>query len=152
MIEKVTLVTLHATAAAAAQLTGNGNAAAVGNAQDIYVVAEIDKGDAAALTLTPQRNDAAGTGWIAIANNMRIWQAASTAVSDTLVRATDAVAYTSAAADTILRVVLKINPDSLGLHTGAGTNPITQIRVVVAGGHANDRGSVTAYLVPRYKP
>lgn len=152
MIEKVRPMTLHATAAAGAQLTGNGSAIDITNAQDIYIVAEIDKGDAAAITLTPQRNDAAGTGWIALANNFKMWQAANVAVSDTLVRDTDDVAYASGAVATDHRVVMKINPDSLGLHTGAGTNPITQIRVVVAGGHANDRGSVVAYIVPRYKP
>lgn len=150
MIEKVIPVTFHAIADA--QLTGNGTAQDVDNAHDIIVVCEFSKGDAAALTITPQRDDAAGTGFIALANNAKIWAATNLAASDTLVRQTDAVAFNTGAVATAHRVVFKINPDSLGLHTGAGTNPITQIRMVIAGGHADDRGCVTGYLMPRYMP
>jgi hypothetical protein len=150
MIEKVIPVTLHAIADA--QLNGNGSAADASNAHDIVIVAEFSKGDAAAKTFTLQRDDDAGTGFIAIANNAKIWVAADLATSDTLVRQADAVLFNTGAVATAHRLVMKVNPDSLGLHTGAGTNPCTQLRCVVAGGHADDRGSVTAYLMPRYKP
>lgn len=150
MIQKVIPVTLHAIANA--QFTGNGSAAAVGNAHDIVVVCEFSKGNAAALTLTPQRDDAAGTGFIALANNAKIWSSADVTVSDTLVRQADAVTFNTGAVATTHRVVFKINPDSLGLHTGGTNAPCTRIRIVVAGGHANDRGKATAYLVPRYMP
>lgn len=150
MIQKVTPITLHAIANA--QLNGNGSAAAIGNAHEVTIVAEFSKGDAAAKTFTIQRDDAAGTGFIAIANNAKIFVAVDLATSDTLVRQADGVAYATGAVATAHRLVIKVNPDSLGLHTTSGA-PCTSIRVVVAGGHANDRGSVTVYLAPiRYKP
>jgi hypothetical protein len=152
MIQKFRAYTMHACRAAAVRLEGVGSAVDVTNAQDITIVAEINKGDATAIVLTPQRDDAAGTGFIALANNVKIFAAADVDTSDTLVRGADAVAYTSGAVNTTHRVVMRINPDSLGLHTGAGTNPITQIRVNITGGHADDRGSVTCYITPRYKP
>jgi hypothetical protein len=150
MFEKVRAFTLHAVANA--QLNGNGNALSVNNAQDIIIVAEFSKGDGAAKSFTLQRDDAAGTGFIALANNAKIAVAVDLATADTLVRQADGVAYTTGAVNTAHRVVIKVNPDSLGLHTGGTNQPCTQIRCVVAGGHANDRGSVTAYIVPRYKP
>ncbi len=149
MIEKFRTGTLHGPTAAATQLTGNGAAVNITNAQDVIVVAEVDKGDGAALTFTPQRADAAGT-WSAIPNNAKIYVAVDTGTADTLVRQADGVAYATGAVNTDHRVVMRIDPDSLGL--SAAGNPITQVRVVISGGHANDRGVVTAYIVPRYKP
>jgi len=150
MIEKARVFTLHAPAGA--QLTGNGSAVDLNNAHNVVVVAEFHKGATTAVTLTPQRNDAAGTNWEVFTRNMRIWRAANLATSDTLVRAADAVNLTTAAVNTAHRVVFQINPDSLGLHS-TSDDPCTQFRVVVSGGNANDRGSITAYLTPsRYKP
>ncbi len=150
MFEKFNPVTLHETVAAATRLEGNGSAVNVDGAHDIYVVAEINKGGATAIVLTPERNDAVPTAWVGLANNMRMSVAVDTGTSDTQVRQADGVAYTSGAVATTHRVVMKINPDSLGLQP-ASDEPITQIRVAITGGDANDRGSVTAYLVPRYK-
>ncbi len=149
MIEKMRTATLHGPTAAAAQLTGNGSAVNVTNAQDIIFVVEVDKGDAAAMTLTPQRADSVPT-WSAIPNNAKIYAAVDTGTSDTLVRQTDGVAFATPAANADMRVVIRINPDSLGL--SAAGNPITQVRLVIGGGHADDRGVATAYLVPRYMP
>lgn len=149
MIEKVRPITLHAIADA--QLNGNGTTIAVTNAHDIVVVCEFSKGDAAAKTFTIQRDDNAGTGPIALANNAKIWVAANLAASDTLVRQADGVAYATGAVATAHRLVFKINPDSLGLHT-VSLAQCNRIRVVVAGGNADDRGSITAYLMPRYLP
>ena len=151
MIQKYRIATLHGPAAAAVRLEGNGSAVDVTNAQDITIVAEINKGDTTAIVLTPQRDDVDGGDWIAIANNAKIFAAADTGTSDTLVRVNDNVAYTSGAVNTDHRVVMRIDPDSLGLHANTD-NPITQIRVVVTGGHADDRGSIVAIITPRYKP
>ncbi len=150
MIEKVRPVTLHAVANA--QLNGNGAAVALGGAHEVTIVVECSKGDAADKTFTLQRDDAAGTGFIALANNAKIYVAADVTVSDTLVRQANGVAFATGAVATTHRVVFKVDPSSLGLHTGSDA-PCTQVRVVVAGGAANDRGSVVAYLAPtRYKP
>lgn len=151
MIQKYRIATLHGPTAAATRLENNGSAVDVTNANDITIVAEINKGDGTAIVLTPQRDDADGGDWVAIANNAKIFAAVDTSDSDTLVRQTDAVAYTSGAVDTDHRVVMRIDPASLGFHPNTG-NPITQIRVVVSGGHANDRGSIVAIVQPRYKP
>ena len=150
MIQKIRVHTLHAPGAAAGRLAGNGSAIDVSNAQNITIVAEINKGDAAAITLAPQGDDAAATGFAAITNNAKIFAAVDTGTSDAPVRQTDAVEYVSGAVDTTHRVVMQINPDSLGNLAAGG--PITQLRVVVSGGHADDRGSITAYVEPRYKP
>ncbi len=151
MIQKIRALTLHAPTAAAVRLAGNGSLVDVSNAQNITIVAEINKGDGAAITLAPQGDDAAGTGPAAITNNAKIFAAVDTSDSDTLVRVADAVSYVSGAVDTDHRVVMQVDPASLGVH-GTSGNPITQIRVAVSGGHANDRGSITAYIEPRYKP
>jgi len=150
MIQEFHAHTMHETVAAAVQLTGNGSAVNVSNAQDITIIAEINKGSADTITLTPQRDDAAGAAWGAIVNNAKIFVAADTGTSSTWVRATDNTAYTSGAVNTTHRVMMKIDPDSLGLHTT--DLPAVQIRVVISGGHADDRGSVTCYITPRYKP
>ena len=149
MIEKFRAATLHAIADA--QLTGNGSAVDVSNAQDVVIIAEFSKGDAADKTFTIQRDDAAGTGFAAIVNNAKIYVAADLATADTLVRQADGLAFATGAVATAHRLVMRVNPDSLGLHA-TSDDPITQIRVAIAGGHADDRGSVTAYIVPRYKP
>ena len=149
MIQEMSVHTMHAPANA--RLNGNGSAVDVSNAQNITIVAEINKGDAAAITLAPQGDDAGATGFAAITNNAKIFAAVNTGTSDALVRQTDAVSYVSGAVDTTHRVVMQINPDSLG-NLAASGDPITQLRVVVSGGHADDRGSITAYVEPRYKP
>ena len=151
MIQKIRTATLHGTAASVAQLTGNGSGIDVSNAQNVIIVAEINKGDAAAITLAPQGDDAASTGFAAITNNAKIFAAVDTGTSDALVRQTDAVEYVSGAVDTTHRVVMQIDPASLG-NLAASGNPITTLRVAVSGGHANDRGSITAYIEPRYMP
>ena len=151
MIQKIRPLTLHAPGAAAGRLSGNGSSIDVSTAQNIIIVAEINKGDAAAITLAPQGDDAADTGFAAITNNAKIFAAVDTGTSDTLVRQTDAVSFVSGAVATTHRVVMQIDPASLG-NLAASGDPITQLRVVVSGGHADDRGSITAYIEPRYKP
>ena len=131
--------------------TGDGNAINVGNAHQVYVVVNCAQNAAAGLQIIPERNDAAGTGWIAFANNVKIWTCADTATVDTLVRQADAVNFTTAAAADDTMTVLQINPDSLGLHTAGTNDPITQIRVRLVQGDAGDVASVVAFLVPRYQ-
>jgi hypothetical protein len=146
--QEIKVVTLHDPNAAP---TGVGNAINVGNAHQVYVVVNCAQAAAAGLQIIPERNDAAGTGWLAFANNVRIWTCADTSTVDTLVRQTDAVNFTTAAAADDTMTVIQINPDNLGLHTGAGTNPITQIRIRLVQGDAADVASVVAFLVPRYQ-
>lgn len=149
MIQEMSVHTMHAPANA--RLNGNGSAVDVSNAQNITIVAEFDKGDAAAITLAPQGDDAADTGFAAITNNAKLFAAVDTTDSDTLARVTDAVEYVSGAVDTTHRVVMQIDPSSLG-NLAASGDPITQLRVVVSGGHADDRGYVTCFITPRYMP
>jgi hypothetical protein len=146
--QEIKVVTLHNPNAAP---TATGNAINVGNAHAVYAVVNCDQAAAAGLQIIPERNDAAGTGWIAFANNVKIWTNVDTTAGDILVRQTDAVNFTTTAAVATTQTVIQINPDSLGLHTGAGTNPITQIRLRLVQGDAADVASVVAFLVPRYQ-
>lgn len=155
MIEKVRFGTLHTPADG--RMAGNGSAVDIEPSHDIYILAEFDKGDDAALTLQPQVNDS-GANWTNIATNMKIWAANDTSDSDEMVRGTDATVFSTTVfnggVDTAddHRVLLKINPDTLAEHPTTG-EPVEELRVVVAGGHADDRGSVTAIFTPlRYKP
>ena len=145
--QEIKVVTLHNPNAGP---TGNGNAVNVGNAHAIYAVVNCDQNAAAGLQIIPERNDGA-TGWIAFANNAKIWANADTSASDTLVRQTDAVNFTTAAAADSTQTVIQINPDSLGLHTGGTNQPCTQVRIRLVQGDAGDVASVVAFLVPRYQ-
>ena len=146
--QEMKVVTLHDPNAAP---TGNGNAINVGSSHQVFVVVNSDQNAAAGIQIIPERNDAAGTGWIAFANNVKIWTCADTSTVDTLVRQTDAVNFTQGAAADAMCTVLQINPDSLGLHTGGTNDPCTQIRIRLVQGDAGDVASVVAFLVPRYQ-
>jgi hypothetical protein len=145
--QEIKIATLHDPNAAP---TGNGNAISLDNAHQVFVVVNSVQDAAAGIEIIPERNDAAGTGWIACANNVRIWANADTTANDTLVRQTDAVDFTQDAAADAMQTVIQINPDSLGLHT-ASDDPCTQIRIRLVQGDANDVASVVAFLVPRYQ-
>lgn len=151
MIEQAQVTTLHRLQAST-QITNAGAAVDLSNAHDLIIVAEVAKGDAATLGFHVQRDDADGADWVAIANNMRRWVATDVSDSDALVRQTGAVNYTTAATQSTHRVVFQVNPSSLGVHPTTD-NPCTQVRVNITSGNADDRGSVTAYVIPsRYKP
>ena len=130
--------------------TADGNAINIGNAHAVYVVVNSDQNAAAGIQIIPERNDAAGTGWIAFANNVKIWTNVDTSAGDVLVRQANDVDFTQAAAADAIQTVLQINTDSLGLHTGGTNQPCTQIRIRLVRGDAGDVASVVAFLVPRY--
>ena len=146
--QELKVVTLHEPNAAP---TGDGYAINVGNSHDVFVVVNCDQDAAAGLQIIPERNDAAGTGWIAFANNVRIWANANTATNDVLVRQNDDVDFTTAAAAVATQTVIQVNPDNLGLHTGGTNDPITRIRMRLVQGDPDDVASVVAFLVPRYQ-
>ena len=145
--QEIKVVTLHDPNAAP---TGSGNTINVSNAHAIYVVVNCDQADTVGLQIIPERNDGIA-GWIALANNVRIWANANTATNDVLVRETDDVNFTTAAAIASTQTVVQINPDSIGLHTTDPNRPCTQIRIRLVQGNAGDVASVVAFLVPRYQ-
>ena len=145
--QEIKIVTLHEPNEGP---TGDGNAINVGNAHAVYVVVNSDQNAATGIQIIPERNDAGGTGWIAFANNLKIWTNVDTSAGDVLVRQADDVNFTQAAAADEIQTVLQINPDSLGLHTGGTNDPITQIRIRLVQGDSGDIASVVAFLVPRY--
>ena len=72
-----------------------------------------DTTDVAAITIE-QATAVAATGTKAIANVVPIWANEDTATTDTMVRQTDAVAFsTSAAADVTKKVIFQIDPATL---------------------------------------
>jgi hypothetical protein len=79
----------------------------------------ITQGNAATILLTPQQASAiAGTGVKALANAVPIWANSDEANSDTLVRQTDAVNFTTSAATADKRVIFEVNPDYLDVANG----------------------------------
>ena len=130
--------------------TGDGRAVSVGDYQAAYVVVNSVQAAATGIQIIPERNDAAGTGWLAFANNVRIWSNEDTTDGAALSRENDAANFTQAASADAMQTVLQINLDSLGLHTTAPNNPCTQFRVRLVQGNVGDVASVVAYLVPRY--
>jgi len=136
------------TIGAAAAINSNGINLDTGH--DLYIVCQVTAAAATAVTFIPQRDDAAGTGYIALANNARIWLNNAVGTNDVLVRQADGLNQITDALAASKMVVFHINPDSLGLHTGAGTNPCTRVRIRMETPAATDTVSVVYYLVPRY--
>jgi len=120
------------------------------SAHDIYIVCQVTAAAATAVTFTPQRNDAAGTGWIALVNNARIWLNNAVGTNDVLVRQADGLNQITDALAASKMVVFHINGDSLGLHTGGTNDPCTRVRINMTTPAATDTVSVVYYLVPRY--
>jgi hypothetical protein len=99
------------------------------NAHKVFAVASITQGNAATILLSPlQATAVAGTGSKVFANAVSIWANLDTATSDALVKATDAVNYTTDAAVKNKIVVFEIDPakmdtaggfDCLAVSTGA---------------------------------
>jgi hypothetical protein len=81
----------------------------------LWIIVDITETAAIGLLLTPQRDvTVAGAASVALVNSVKIWENANTALTDTLVRQTDALNYTSAAAATNKQIVFQIDPASLG--------------------------------------
>ncbi|MER8615978.1 hypothetical protein NKG99_03855 [Mesorhizobium sp. M1409] len=89
------------------------------NAGKAYILVHITQGNAATIALTPmQAQDVAGTGAKVLANSVPIWSNLDTSLTDTLVRRTDAVNYTTDAAVKNKQVVFEIDPALLDTANG----------------------------------
>lgn len=94
-----------------------------------YILVPITQGNAATILLTPlQASAVAGTGSKVLTNAVPIWSNLDTSLTDTLVRQTNAVNYTTDAAVKNKQVLFEIDPatldvangfDCLGFSTGA---------------------------------
>lgn len=79
-----------------------------------FILVSLTQGNAATVALTPlQATAVAGTGSKAIANAVPIWSNLDTSLTDTLVRQTDAVSYTTDAAVKNKQVVFMIDATQL---------------------------------------
>lgn len=115
--ESTKIVQALAPAADAAGRTGTY--VSLKNAGRCFVVASITQGNAATVALTIEQATAvAGTSSKAITNVVPIWADLDTATSDALVRATDAVSYTTDAGLKNKVVVFQIDPRSLDVANG----------------------------------
>jgi hypothetical protein len=128
----------------------NSNGINLNSGHDLYIVCQVTARAATAVTFIPQRDDALGTGYIAIANNARIWLNNAVGTNDVLVRQADGVNQITDALAASKMVVFQINGDSLGLHTGGTNQPCTRVRMRMETPAATDEVSVVYYLVPRY--
>src|SRR4051812_13401510 len=89
------------------------------NANKAYILVTLTQGNAATVALTPmQAQDVAGTGAKVLANAVPIWSNLDTAASDTLVRRTDAVNYTTDAGVKNKQVLFEIDPALLDVDGG----------------------------------
>jgi hypothetical protein len=107
------------------------------NVKKAWVVCNITQGNAATIQLDVKQASAiAGTGVKALANAIPIWANLDAATSDALVRATDAVNYTTDAGVKNKVVVFQVDP--FMLDTNGGFDCIT----VVTG--ASNAANITA--------
>jgi hypothetical protein len=89
------------------------------NVGKAYILIHLTQGNAATVALTPmQAQDVAGTGGKVLANAVPIWSNLDTSLTDTLVRRTDAVNYTTDAALKNKQVLLEIDPALLDVANG----------------------------------
>ena len=91
------------------------DAVSLKNAQMCWLIVHLDTIASSACIVTPMRATAvAPTGGVVLANVVPIWCNLSTATTDTLVRDTDALAYTTAANAAYKMIVFEIDPANLG--------------------------------------
>lgn len=89
------------------------------NAHKAFVIIQLAQGNAATVALTPyQAKNVAALGEKVLTSNFAIYANLDTAASDTLVRATDAVNYTTDAGLKNKMVVFEIDPASLDVNNG----------------------------------
>lgn len=89
------------------------------NADEVFVVVHIAQGNAATVAITiEQATVAAGTDSKAITNTVPIWSNLDCAASDTLVRRTDAVSYTTDAGVKHKLVIFQVKAASLDRANG----------------------------------
>jgi hypothetical protein len=91
------------------------DAVSLKNCQRAWIVVNLDTTASSPCALTPLRATAvAPVGGVALANVVPIWVNADVATSDTLVRDTDAVNYTTNADALYKQVIFEIDPANLG--------------------------------------
>lgn len=123
-----------------------GDYVSLKNAKRAYVFVDITQGNAATIALTIEQASAvAGTGTKVITNTVPIWSNLDTAASDTLVRRTDAVNYTTDAGVKNKQVIFQIDPASLDVAGGFDC-----ITVKTGASHAANITSATYFLESRY--
>jgi len=85
------------------------------NAQRAWIVVNLDTTASSACIVTPMRDiSVAGAAGVVLANVVPIWANVAVATSDTLVRAADALAYTTLADANYKQIIFEIEPDNLG--------------------------------------
>lgn len=106
--------------APATDAAGRSSAAiSLKNAGKAYIYAHITQGNAATIALVPmQATNVAKAGGKVLTNAVPIWANLDTAAGDTLVRATDAVNYTTDAGVKNKLVIFEINPALLDVAGG----------------------------------
>lgn len=96
-----------------------GDYVSLKNATEAYIYVNINQANAATVAITvEQATDVAGTNSKAITNVVPIWANQDTVASDTLVRQTDAVSFTTSAATKQKMVIFKIDPALLDVAGG----------------------------------
>lgn len=125
-----------------------GDYVSLKNAHMCYVVVHITQGNAATVTLSiNQATAVAPTGAKAITNVVPIWSNLDCAVSDALVRRTDAINYTTDAGVKHKIVIFQVDPATLDLANGFDC-----IAVVTGASNADNITAAMYYLVPhRYQ-
>jgi len=108
------------------------DAVSLKNVQMAWIIVQLDTIASSACIVTPMRATAvAPTGGVVLANTVPIWRNLDVAASDTLVRDTDALAYTTAANAAYKQIIFQIDPANLGgsydcLYVTTGALAITE--------------------------
>ena len=93
------------------------DAVSLKNALKAWIVVNLDTTASSACALTPMRaTDVALTGGAVLGSVVEIWANANTAATDTLVRQTAALNFTTGATAYYKQVIFEIDPASLGAY------------------------------------
>ena len=123
-----------------------GDYVSLKNVHMAYVLFHVQQANAATIALTiEQATDVAATGTKAITVSVPIWANEDCATSDTLVRQTDAVSFTTSAAVKNKQVVFQIDPATLDLANGFDC-----ITIKTGASNAANITSAQYMLVSRY--
>jgi len=143
--ENLKIVELLAPATDAAGRTSDY--ASLKNALMAWIVLHITQGNAATIAITVEQSSAvAGTGHKAITNVVPIWSNLDCAASDTLVRRTDAVSYTTDAGVKHKQVIFQIDPAGLDVANGFDV-----ISVITGASDVANLTSAQLYILERYQ-
>ena len=116
------------------------------NAHRAFVLVHVAQGNAATMAISIQQaTDVAGTGTKVITVVVPIWANEDCAASDTLVRQTDAVNFTTSAAVKHKLIVFQIDPETLDMANGFDC-----ITVITGASNAANITSAVYLLEPRY--